>query len=241
MSAGVVLRSCLFFLLQLLLTPPYAVIAVLTFPFNALTRYRIISVWARLMMLALDHLCGIKFRVIGAENIPSEPCVILSKHQSAWETFAFQLIFPPQVYVIKRELLWIPFFGWGLAMCSPIAINRGAGPRAARQMLSQGKDRLARGFCVIVYPEGTRVAPGTRGKYQSSGSAIAFHAGVPVLPVAHNAGRCWQRNAFLKLPGTITVSIGPPLNTTGRKADALTREVEAWIENEMQQIDDAGA
>ena len=210
MSAGVVLRSCLFFLLQLLLTPPYAVIAVLTFPFNALTRYRIISVWARLMMLALDHLCGIKFRVIGAENIPSEPCVILSKHQSAWETFAFQLIFPPQVYVIKRELLWIPFFGWGLAMCSPIAINRGAGPRAARQMLSQGKDRLARGFCVIVYPEGTRVAPGTRGKYQSSGSAIA-------------------------------VSIGPPLNTTGRKADALTREVETWIENEMQQIDHAGA
>ncbi len=241
MSAGVVLRSCLFFLLQLLLTPPYAVIAVLTFPFNALTRYRIISVWARLMMLALDHLCGIKFRVIGAENIPSEPCVILSKHQSAWETFAFQLIFPPQVYVIKRELLWIPFFGWGLAMCSPIAINRGAGPRAARQMLSQGKDRLARGFCVIVYPEGTRVAPGTRGKYQSSGSAIAIHAGVPVLPVAHNAGRCWQRNAFLKLPGTITVSIGPPLNTTGRKADALTREVETWIENEMQQIDHAGA
>jgi 1-acyl-sn-glycerol-3-phosphate acyltransferase len=241
MSAGVVLRSCLFFLLQLLLTPPYAVIAVLTFPFNALTRYRIISVWARLMMLALDHLCGIKFRVIGAENIPSEPCVILSKHQSAWETFAFQLIFPPQVYVIKRELLWIPFFGWGLAMCSPIAINRGAGPRAARQMLSQGKDRLARGFCVIVYPEGTRVAPGTRGKYQSSGSAIAIHAGAPVLPVAHNAGRCWRRNAFLKLPGTITVSIGPPLNTTGRKADALTREVETWIENEMQQIDHAGA
>ena len=241
MSAGVVLRSCLFFLLQLLLTPPYAVIAVLTFPFNALTRYRIISVWARLMMLALDHFCGIKFRVIGAENIPSEPCVILSKHQSAWETFAFQLIFPPQVYVIKRELLWIPFFGWGLAMCSPIAINRGAGPRAARQMLSQGKDRLARGFCVIVYPEGTRVAPGTRGKYQSSGSAIAIHAGVPVLPVAHNAGRCWRRNAFLKLPGTITVSIGPPLNSTGRKADALTREVETWIENEMQQIDHAGA
>ena len=241
MSAGVVLRSCLFFLLQLLLTPPYAVIAVLTFPFNALMRYRIISVWARLMMLALDHLCGIKFRVIGAENIPSEPCVVLSKHQSAWETFAFQLIFPPQVYVIKRELLWIPFFGWGLAMCSPIAINRGAGPRAARQMLAQGKDRLARGFCVIVYPEGTRVAPGTRGKYQSSGSAIAVHARVPVLPVAHNAGRYWRRNAFLKLPGTITVSIGPPLDTTGRKADALTREVEAWIENEMQQIDDAGA
>ena len=237
MSAGIVLRSCLFAAFQLVLTPPYAIVALLTFPFSALTRYRFISLWARVMMLALEHICGIRFHVIGAANIPARPCVVLSKHQSAWETFAFQLIFPPQVYVIKRELLWIPFFGWGLAMCSPIAINRGAGPRAARQMLSQGKDRIARGFCVIVYPEGTRVAPGTRGKYQSSGSAIAIHAGVPVLPVAHNAGRCWRRNAFLKHPGTVTVSIGAPLDSSGRKADALTREVETWVEAEMQRID----
>lgn len=241
MNTGIVLRSCLFAALQILLTPPYAVIALLTFPFSALTRYRIISSWARLMMLALRHICRIDFRVIGAEHIPAKPCVVLSKHQSAWETFAFQLIFPPQVYVIKRELLWIPFFGWGLAMCSPIAIDRGAGPRAARQMLAQGKDRIARGFCVIVYPEGTRVAPGTRGNYQSSGSAIAIHAGAPVVPVAHNAGRCWRRNAFLKYPGTVTVSIGPPLDSCGRKADALTREVETWIEAEMLRIDNARA
>jgi len=237
MTAGIVLRSCLFAALQILLTPPYSVVALLTFPFNALTRYRIISWWARLMMLALRHICGIEFRVVGAEHLPARPCVVLSKHQSAWETFAFQVIFPPQVYVIKRELLWIPFFGWGLAMCSPIAIDRSAGPRAARQMLSQGKDRIARGFWVIVYPEGTRVAPGTRGTYQSSGSAIAIHAGAPVVPVAHNAGRCWSRNAFLKYPGTITVSIGRPIESRGRKAEALTREVETWIEAEMQQID----
>jgi 1-acyl-sn-glycerol-3-phosphate acyltransferase len=241
MTPGIVLRSSLFAACQILLTPPFSIISLLTFPFNALTRYRIISLWARLMMWALKHICRIDFRVLGAENIPSQPCVVLSKHQSAWETFAFQLIFPPQVYVIKRELLWIPFFGWGLAMCSPIAINRSAGPRAAKQMLSQGKDRIARGFCVIVYPEGTRVAPGTRGKYQSSGSAIAIHAGAPVLPVAQNAGRCWRRNAFLKYPGTVTVSIGPPIDSRGRKADALTREVETWIEAELQRIDHAQA
>ena len=134
--------------------------------------------------------------------------MVLSKHQSAWETVAFQVIFPPQVYVIKRELLWIPFFGWGLAMVSPIAIDRRAGMRALKQMLEQGKDRLARGFWVIVYPEGTRIAPGERGTYQTGGAAIASHAGAPVLPVAHNAGTCWRRNAFLKYPGTITVSIG---------------------------------
>lgn len=237
MSAGVVLRSCLFFLLQLLLTPPYAVIALLTFPFNALMRYRIISVWARLMMLALDHLCGIKFRVIGAENIPSVPCVVLSKHQSAWETLAFQLIFPPQVYVIKRELLWIPFFGWGLAMLSPVAIDRAAGRRALKQMLAQGRERLTRGFWIIVFPEGTRIAPGLRGTYQTGGAAIAVHAGAPVLPVAHNAGTVWPRHAFRKYPGTITVSIGIPIDSRGRKADALTREVETWIESEMLRLE----
>lgn len=237
MSAGIVLRSCLFALIQLVVTPPFAVLALLTFPLPALARYRVISLWARLMMLALRHVCGIRFRVRGGAQLPARPCVVLSKHQSAWETFAFQVILPPQVFVIKRELLWIPFFGWGLALCSPIAIDRRAGPRAVRQMLAQGKDRLARGFWVIVYPEGTRVAPGTRGRYQTAGAAIAVNAGVPIVPVAHDAGRCWRRNAFLKHPGTVTVSIGAPIDTAGRKAEALTREVEDWIEAEMQRID----
>jgi 1-acyl-sn-glycerol-3-phosphate acyltransferase len=237
MNAGIVLRSCLFAAVQILITPPYAVVSLLTFPFGPFTRYRIITSWTRVILLALRHICRIDFRVTGAGNLPDRPCVVLSKHQSAWETLAFQLIFPPQVYVIKRELLWIPFFGWGLAMLSPIAINRSAGARAARQMLAQGRDRVARGFWVIVYPEGTRVAPGSRGTYQTAGAAIAIHAGAPVLPVAHNAGRCWRRRAFLKYPGTITVSIGSAIDSSGRKADALTREVEAWIEAEMQRID----
>ena len=240
-SLNVVLRSCLFAAIQILITPPFAVVALLTFPFKPITRYRIISIWARVIVLAAKVVCGIHYRVLGAEHAPNQPCVVLSKHQSAWETVAFQVIFPPQVYVIKRELLWIPFFGWGLAMVSPIAIDRSAGVRALKQMLTQGKDRLSRGFWVIVYPEGTRTAPGTRGSYQTGGAAIAVHAGAPVLPVAHNAGNCWRRNSFLKYPGTITVSIGRAITSRGLKADALTRQVESWIETEMQQLKRADA
>ncbi len=237
MNAGIVFRSCLFAAFQIIITPPFALVSLLTFPLGAFMRYRIITVWTRLMVLASRHVCGIHFQLRGAENIPSQPCVVLSKHQSAWETLAFQVIFPPQVYVIKRELLWIPFFGWGLAMLSPIAIDRKSGTRALRQMIVQGKNRLARGFWVIVYPEGTRIAPGARSNYQTGGAAIAVHAGVPVLPVAHNAGTCWPRAAFLKRPGVITVSIGKPLASNGTKADDLTRAAETWIESEMQRLD----
>jgi 1-acyl-sn-glycerol-3-phosphate acyltransferase len=238
---SVLLRSCLFAAFQIVTTPPFSVISLLTFPFGPFTRYRIIRYWALVNLWAVAHICGIRFRVIGTENIPAGACVVLSKHQSAWETLAFQKILPPQVYVLKRELLWIPFFGWGLAMLSPVAIDRKAGIRALKQMLTQGADRLARGFWIIVFPEGTRIAPGARGTYQTGGAAIAVHAGVPVLPVAHNAGTCWRRHAFRKYPGIITVSIGKPIDSRGRKADALTREVENWIEAEMPRLEHAGA
>ncbi len=233
---SVFLRSCLFAAFQLLITPPFALVSLLTFPFGAFTRYRIISTWTRLVLWAVENICGLHYRVLGADNMPAEPCVVLSKHQSAWETLAFQVIFPPQVYVIKRELLWIPFFGWGLAMLSPVAIDRKAGMRALKQMLAQGRDRLRQGFWIIVFPEGTRTAPGARGSYQTGGAAIAVHAGAPVLPVAHNAGECWKRHAFRKYPGTITVSIGKAIDTRGKKADAVTREVESWIEAEMRRL-----
>ena len=236
MSLGIVLRSCLFAAVQLLLTPPFAILALLTFPLQPVTRYRIITTWSRLIILFAEIICGIRYRVLGAEHIPPQPCVVLSKHQSAWETVAFPVMFPPQVYVIKRELLWIPFFGWGLAMVSPIAIDRASGVRAMKQMIEQGKNRLARGFWVIVFPEGTRVAPGARGTYQTGGAAIAVHAGAPVLPIAHNAGYCWRRKAFLKYPGTVTVSIGQAIDSRGMKAEALTRLVEDWIESEMLRL-----
>ena len=234
---SVLLRSCLFAAFQIVITPPFAVISLLTFPFDPFTRYRVITTWTRLVLWGAETICGIRYRVLGAENVPAQACVVLSKHQSAWETLAFQVIFPPQVYVIKRELLWIPFFGWGLAMLSPVAIDRTAGMRALKQMLAQGKDRIARGFWIIVFPEGTRIAPGARGTYQTGGAAIAVHTGAPVLPVAHNAGTCWGRHAFRKYPGTITVSIGKPIDSRGKKAAALTREVETWIETEIPRLE----
>jgi 1-acyl-sn-glycerol-3-phosphate acyltransferase len=230
------LRSCLFFLVQGLATLVFAFVALLTFPFSRLTRYRIITAWSRLMTRAATLICGVRYRVIGAENIPREPCVILSKHQSAWETVAWQAIFPPQVWVMKRELLWIPFFGWGLAMLSPIAINRGSGSKALRQLAEQGRERLAAGFYIVIFPEGTRVAPGERAAYHPGGAWLAVKTGALALPVAHNAGECWRKNAFVKRPGLITVSIGKPIATQGLSAAALNQRIEEWIETEMIQL-----
>ena len=237
MSAGVVLRSSVFALFQLVTTPFFALIALFTFPFRPRTRYRIITLWSRCNLAAAHLICGIRYRVLGAEHIPSEPCIILAKHQSAWETLAFQRIFPPQVWVVKRELLWVPFFGWGLAMLSPIAIDRAAGARALRQTLEQGRDRLNQGFCIVIFPEGTRVAPGARGTYHAGGAWLAAQTGVRVVPVAHDSGRCWGRKAFLKYPGMITVSIGEPLATGSANVADINASVERWIEEEMERIE----
>jgi 1-acyl-sn-glycerol-3-phosphate acyltransferase len=236
MSAGPLVRSTVYALLQVLITLPYALLSVLTFPLPALTRYRFVTRWTSLMLRLAERVLGIRPRVLGRENIPPGPCVVLCKHQSAWETMALQEIFPPQVWLIKRELLWIPFFGWGLAMLSPIAIDRGSGMKALRQLVEQGKDRLNRGFWVVVFPEGTRTAPGQRGRYQTGGALLAAKAGVPVVPVALNAGEVWPRNAFVKHPGTVTVSIGPAIDTRNATATDITQRAEDWIEAEMQRI-----
>lgn len=232
----IVIRSSFFAAFQLLITPVFAIIALLTFPLPALTRYRIITLWTRCVMWASRAICGIRYRVIGTDNIPSEPCIILAKHQSAWETMGFQLIFPPQVWVLKRELLRVPFFGWGLAMLSPIAIDRSSRRQALQQLVDQGQQRLAAGFYIVIFPEGTRIAPGKRGKYRAGGARLAVQTGTPVLPVAHNAGLRWGKNAFLKYPGLITVSIGPLMHPDG-DADSLAGRVEDWIEHEMLHLD----
>lgn len=232
-----VIRSLIFLLLQIIITPVFSALALLTFPLSPLTRYRIISLWAKMMLPILRVVCGIRHQVIGVENLPKQPCVILCKHQSAWETLALQEVFPPQVWVLKRELLWIPFFGWALALTSPIAIKRSDGKGAMRQLLEQGKQRLAQGFCVVVFPEGTRIPYGQRGKYKIGGALLAASSGVPVIPVAHNAGRLWGRNAFSKHPGLITMSIGTPIETKGLKAEEINQRAEAWIENEIQNLD----
>ena len=230
------LRSALFTLGMWLLTPIYAIIAMLTFPLPPITRYRIISGWALSMLWWLRVTCGIRYRIIGAENIPATPSIILSKHQSAWETLAFQQIFPPQVWVLKRELLWLPFFGWGLAMTSPIAIDRAGGREALRQMVAQGKDRLKKGFWVVIFPEGTRTSSGEKGKFHIGGAWLATHTQAVTVPVAHNAGEFWGKNSFVKKPGIITVSIGRPIATAGMKPDALNQRVETWIEQEMERL-----
>jgi len=230
------IRSLVFLLLQLIWTPIYATFSLFTFPFPALTRYRIISGLAYSMMWLLRVVCDIRLEVRGIENIPKAPCIVLSKHQSAWETFALQTVFPPQVWVLKRELLLLPFFGWGLALTSPIAINRSKGKEAIRQLLKQGKQRLAAGFCVVIFPEGTRMPYGERGKYKIGGALLGASSEALVVPVAHNAGRHWGRNSFLKYPGTITMSVGKPIDTKGLKADEINRQVEEWIEAEMDQI-----
>ncbi len=232
----VFIRSLIFLLLQIIITPLYALLAIFTFPFRPVTRYRIISGWALSMLWLLRVVCGIRMVVRGAENIPATPCVVLCKHQSAWETMALQKVFPPQVWVLKRELLFFPFFGWGLAMTSPVAIRRGNGREAIKQLLSQGQQRLQQGFCVVIFPEGTRVPYGQKVKYKSGGAQLAIASGVPVVPVAHNAGKLWGKRSFLKFPGVITMSIGQPIDPTGLKADEVTQRVADWIENEIPRL-----
>ena len=233
------LRSVVYEILRFVITVIFAVIALLTFPFKPITRYRIITAWSRLVMGLGRVICGVSYRVVGRDNIPQDPCIVLSKHQSAWETLAYQVILPPQVWVLKRELLRVPFFGWGLAMMSPIAIDRGSATRALKQTLEQGKSRLSDGWWIVIFPEGTRIAPGKRGRYHLGGAWLACKTGAPVLPIAHNAGTVWGRNAFIKYPGTITVSIGPVIRPAGMTADALNRKAEDWIENEVARLGNA--
>lgn len=232
----VVLRSVLFALVLAIFTPPFALFGLLAFPFPPHVRHRIVTAWAPLMMWFIPRILGIRYRVIGRENIPSTPSVILSKHQSAWETMALQVIFPPLCFVLKRELLKVPFFGWGLAQIPGIAIDRAAGKDALAQVVEQGRERLSEGFWVVVFPEGTRTAPGTSRRYKPGGAALAQQAGAPVVPVAHNAGEFWRRNAFLKYPGEITVSIGPAIDPAGLEAGEVNRLAEAWIESEMRRL-----
>jgi 1-acyl-sn-glycerol-3-phosphate acyltransferase len=232
----VLVRSLMFFLVQMTWVPFYATLVLFTFPFKPHTRYYYIHGLAHSMMWLLRIICNVRMEVRGAENIPQESCIILCKHQSAWETFSLQTVFPPQVWVLKRELLWLPFFGWGLALTSPIAINRSKGKDAMKQLLKQGKQRLEGGFCVVVFPEGTRMPFGQRGKYKIGGAMLAASTQAPVVPVAHNAGKHWGRNSFMKYPGTIVMSIGKPIDPAGLRPEEINRKVEDWIESECEKI-----
>lgn len=187
--------------------------------------------WLRFTLWHLRWICGIKVEVINHNDQPlPNPSVILSKHQSTWETWFLQLYFWPVATILKKELLYVPFFGWGLALFRPIVINRATRVQAAKQVKSQGVARLQAGENVLVFPEGTRVPVGHKRPFARSGVELAAAAGVPVIPVTHNAGLCWPTKSFLKYPGTITVTIGRPLDTSTRSSREIIGEVQAWIE-----------
>ncbi len=230
------LGALLFFIGMVIITLIFTLLIILLIPFSGITRSRVASYWAHLTMFLLKVTCNVGFEVRGRENIPNHPSIILCKHQSAWETIALQVIFPPQIWVLKRELLYIPIIGWAWWALSAIPINRSAGRESLKKLISHGKDRLAKGLWVVIFPEGTRIAYGKRGKYHMGGALLATQTQTTVVPVAHNAGLFWPKNAFFKTPGTIILSIGKPIDTAGMKADVLNKQVEDWIEAEIPKL-----
>ena len=196
--------------------------------------------WSRLLLWSLKHIVGLRYKVQGAEHIPKQPAIICSKHQSGWETLALQEIFPLQIYVAKKELFNIPFFGWGLKIAKTIGIDRKAGVKATQQLLEQGLARKKEGFWITIFPEGTRVAAGERGKYKQGAAKMAKMFEMDLVPVAHNSGEFWPRNSFLKHPGTITVVIGEPISHTFGDEATLTRACETWIEAQQEKISGVG-
>lgn len=236
---SLILRSSVQFVFMVGSVMLWALLSLLTFPIPYRPRYWFITRWTFMNLWFLRKVCGLGWEVQGEENVPATPCVVLSKHQSTWETLALQLWFEPQTWVLKRELIFLPLFGWAIRMLDPIAIDRKAGRSAIDQVVEKGGARLRSGRWVVVFPEGTRMPPGRAGRYRVGGAVLAERAGYPVVPVAHNAGDYWARHQFIKRPGKIQVRIGPPIETRGRSASEVTALAEAWIEGQMREISPA--
>lgn len=205
------------------------------FPFSI--RYKASIIWITSVMWVAKICCGLSYQVEGLENLPkNQGYIVLSKHQSAWETLAMRLFLPKQTFVLKESLTWIPFAGWALATLKPIAIDRKNQHKALAMLVAQGTQRLAEGFVVIVFPEGTRVAPGENKKFNAGGALLAHQSGYPVIPLAHNAGEYWSRYSFLKYPGNIKVKIGPAIEAENKKVKEINSEAAAWIAQAMEKI-----
>jgi 1-acyl-sn-glycerol-3-phosphate acyltransferase len=198
-------------------------------------RYRLITTWSFFVIWWAKVICGIHYRVSGLDNLPDIPSIVLCKHQSSWETLFLQTLLPPQSWVLKKELLSIPFFGWGLSLLEPIAIDRKKS-RSVVQLLEQGKERLAKGRWVVIFPEGSRIAVGKTGKYSRSGAVLAKETNTPIVMIAHNAGRFWPRNAFIKHPGTVDVVISQPIDPTNYTIESLQEMIPAWIEETSSKL-----
>lgn len=231
------LRSLLFAAVLYPFTIIWGCVCLLTFFLPYKMRYLLASCWNRSVIWLAKVICGIQYEIIGLENLPEEPVVFLSKHQSAWETiFLLYAMKRPIVFVMKKELLRIPFFGWALGLLQMIAIDRTHGTKAFRKVIEQGKKRISDGLGIVIFPEGTRTAVGEKIKYRNSGTRLAIETETKVIPIALNSGECWPRNSFVKKPGKITVSIGNPITVEEKTPDSAMEEVETWIESEMHRI-----
>ena len=230
------LRSLLFYIGQIISTILIAPVGVIAFPLDFKKRYYLITRWAVFNLWWLKICCNVTYEILGKENIPKKPCIVMCKHQSAFETLALQRIFIPQVWILKKELLQIPIYGWGLASMQPIAINRDSSIKSFKQIADQGCERLEKGYWVIIFPEGTRVAPNKKKKYLPGGGMLAEKSGARIVPVAHNAGRLWPRNSMIKKPGLITIKIGPVIKSENKSAKQITNEVENWIEKAVGEL-----
>lgn len=224
------LRAALYWLGLLGSTIVMSMLLLLLAPFPFPVRQRFSVLWPRFNLWWLRLTCGLHHEVHGREHIPDGAAIYLCKHQSAWETIAMETMVPPMVWALKRELMWIPIFGWALAVLKPIALDRSKGRAAVEQLIAQGSDRLRDGISVVIFPEGTRVPAGQKGKYRMGGALLAERTGYPVVPMAHNAGYYWPRRGFVKRPGTIQVVIGEPFDPNGMSAAQINQKVESWIE-----------
>ena len=230
------LRSLIFWIVFAFLILIFTALLVLSFPFPLEKRFVLSRTWSRLVLWSLQVTCNLRYEIKGTENIPDTPGIIFSKHQSTWETTSLNLWFATQSWVVKRELLWVPVFGWAVYMMDPIALNRGAGKKAVDQLVRQGRERLEKGRWIIVFPEGTRIAPGKTGRYRIGGAILAERTGYSVTPIAHNAGEYWPRRKFIKHPGVIQIRIGPSIETKNKSAQQILAEAKQWIETEMAAI-----
>ncbi|MFP5429711.1 MAG: lysophospholipid acyltransferase family protein [Gammaproteobacteria bacterium] len=236
MKAWLLLRSLLFYFGYSLSMVVQSLCATLIGLFSRDAAYAFCMAWCRFAVWWARACCGIRFNVTGLEHIPPGACVVLAKHESAWETLFLQTVFAPSTTVLKRELLSIPFFGWALRQVNPIAINRGEPAQALKALLRQGDQRLADGRRIIIFPEGTRALPGEQLPYNVGGAMLASRSGVPVIPVALNSGDCWPRGTLIKQPGTIHVVIGAPMHCAGVPAKVLNTRVRDWIEGERARL-----
>lgn len=241
MTATQAIRTFLFYLLLSSSAFLWGTLSLFVAPFLPFaTRYRfVIQTWCRFAVWLARHLVQIDYRIDGLEQVPQGPFVVLAKHQSTWETFFLSALFAPLSQVLKRELLYVPFFGWALALLRPIAIDRSQPKLALKQLAKQGAERLAQGSNILIFPEGTRIPPGQIGKFSRGGTALAVQAGLPVIPVALNSGEFWPKRGWAKYPGTVQVLIGPPMHAQGegpRAVAELNERAFAWVQQAQEQI-----